>query len=175
MDGGVIGAIDGGTIPHTVGMHTGGMSMLLLHSGCICPSTQRQTHVACAGAPDVSIAASTAPSAAIHRIPVSRMHLSPGPAHSTPARARLSTQPRRGGPAADSESFNQLSAKLVLQQWERDMRVRAQLRRAGAHRAADHFDTSSSPNLDSWILGFLSLAVSGIAVLSAALLAAMFA
>lgn len=57
------------------------------------------------------------------------------------------------------------------------MRVPVRLRRAGAPRDIDDLDgpTLQGQSLDSWILGFLSLAVSGIALLSAALVAAMFA
>jgi len=52
------------------------------------------------------------------------------------------------------------------------MRTSLRWRRAGSHHDAATFNASS---LDNWSLRFLSLAVSGIALLSAALLAAMFA
>jgi hypothetical protein len=38
--------MDGGTIEHIVGGQMGGRSIELLHSGCISPSTQRQTQEA---------------------------------------------------------------------------------------------------------------------------------
>jgi hypothetical protein len=38
--------MDGGTIEHIVGGQIGGRSIELLHSGCISPSTQRQTQEA---------------------------------------------------------------------------------------------------------------------------------
>jgi hypothetical protein len=41
-----IGAIDGGTIPHTVGGQMGGRSIELLHIGCISPLTHRHTQFA---------------------------------------------------------------------------------------------------------------------------------
>jgi hypothetical protein len=48
MPSGWKGVIDGGTIEHIVGGQIGGKSIELLHSGCISPSTQRQTQVASA-------------------------------------------------------------------------------------------------------------------------------
>jgi hypothetical protein len=45
-----MGAIDGGATAQNVAAQTGGTSIELLHNGCTCPSTQRQTHEARASA-----------------------------------------------------------------------------------------------------------------------------
>jgi hypothetical protein len=49
MVGGLIGAIDGGTMPQTVGGQIGGISIVLEQMDCVAPLTHRQTHAALAG------------------------------------------------------------------------------------------------------------------------------
>jgi len=57
MRGASMGAMDGGGAPQTAGGQMGGMSMGLLHKGCIDPFTHRHEHAAAAGCAPAKAAA----------------------------------------------------------------------------------------------------------------------
>jgi hypothetical protein len=68
-----MGAIDGGGAPQIVGGQMGGMSIGLLHNGCIEPPTHRQEHAAAAGGAPAKAAAIKAETAR------SRLSIPPSP------------------------------------------------------------------------------------------------